>query len=223
MKIALPQGRPQGYPKRQKGQLLALLLTAAVVALVWWGAVQPLRDWYTSQAETLAQQQLLAFRMARIASALPSLRAQKAAAPAESTAPHASLPNLLLEGDTDEIAAANLQERLQALALSAGTSLNSVENLPAERQAGEPPSTERAIRLRITLVTQAAHFRSLLDAIEEGPPLMLVDDVRLSAPRLPMQAMLPLEASLTVTGFRHPAAAAATATAVDPAATAVNQ
>ncbi len=213
MKVALPEGR--------SGRFLALLLTAVAVVLIWWGAVQPLRDWYTSQAETLAQEQLLAFRMARIASTLPSLRAQKEAAPAEATAPHANLPNLLLQGDTDEIAAANLQELLQALAVSAGTSLNSVENLPAERQTGETASSDRPIRLRVTLVTQAANFRSLLDAIEEGPPLMLVDDVRLSAPRLPMQATLPLEASLTVTGFRHPVAAAATA--VSPAATAVSQ
>ncbi len=204
MRIALPTGR--------KGQLLALAMTVVAVALFWWGAVQPLSDWYTEQAEIQAQQEQLAFRLALVASALPNLRAQKANAPA----PDAMPADVLLQGETDEIAAANLQERLQALAVSTRSSLNSVENLPVERQTGESTTSDRAIRLRVTLVTQGANFISLLDAIEKGPPLMLVDDVRLTAPRLQIQGLQmqgapPLEANLTVTGFRHPASPTATA------------
>jgi general secretion pathway protein M len=191
VKPTLPTGR--------KGQALALALTALALVLILWGAVLPARDWYLAQAERLAQQQALAMRMARIAAALPALRAQEAAAP------EAAVPVALLQGETDSIAAANLQERLQALAATAGTSLSSVEMLPVDRPSNEPAESDRAIRLRIMLNAPWASLMKFLDVIEAGPPLMLIDDVRLEGVRLLLHDSPPLQTSLTVTGFRHPA------------------
>lgn len=197
MKQTLPTGR--------KGQALALALTVLVLMLIFWGAVLPLSDWYAAQAETLSQQEALATRMARIAATLPALRAQEAAAPA------AAAPVALLQGETDAIAAANLQERLQALAAAAGTSLSSVEMLPVDRPSNEPAESDRAIRLRLMLNAPWATLIKFLDVIEAGPPLMLIDDLRLEGVRLVLRDSPPLQASLTVTGFRHPAPDTATA------------
>ncbi len=191
MKLSLPAGR--------KGQALALALTALALVLILWGAVLPVHDWYSAQAEKLAQQQALATRMARIAATLPALRAQETAAPEEAA------PVVLLQGETDSIAAANLQERLQALAAAAGTSLSSVEMLPVDHPTNEPAETDRAIRLRVMLNAPWPSLMKFLDVIEAGPPLMLIDDVRLEGMRLVLRDSPPLQASLTVTGFRHPA------------------
>jgi hypothetical protein len=198
MSLALPTGR--------NGKVLALGLTVLVLALAWWGAVRPLIDWYGEQAETLAQRQAVALRMARVAATLPALRAQAEAAPASPTAV------ALLDGETDAIAAANLQERLQALAAAAGTSLTSVEMLPVERPAGEPANSDRAVRLRLTFDAPWATLVRLLDRMEAGPPLMLLDDLRLEGSRQLLHvADSPLQASLTVTGFRAPPGAASLA------------
>ncbi len=197
MKQTLPTGR--------KGQALALALTVLVLMLIFWGAVLPMSDWYAAQAETLSQQEALATRMARIAATLPALRAQEAAAPA------AAAPVALLQGETDAIAAANLQERLQALAAAAGTSLSSVEMLPVDRPSNEPAESDRAIRLRLMLNAPWATLIKFLDVIEAGPPLMLIDDLRLEGVRLVLRDSPPLQASLTITGFRHPAPDTATA------------
>jgi type II secretory pathway component PulM len=195
----------QTLPTGRKGQALALALTVLVLMLIFWGAVLPLSDWYAAQAETLSQQEALATRMARIAATLPALRAQEAAAPA------AAAPVALLQGETDAIAAANLQERLQALAAAAGTSLSSVEMLPVDRPSNEPAESDRAIRLRLMLNAPWATLIKFLDVIEAGPPLMLIDDLRLEGVRLVLRDSPPLQASLTVTGFRHPAPDTATA------------
>jgi len=191
VKLSLPTGR--------NGQVLALALTTLVLVLILWGAVLPVHDWYLAQAEKLAQQQALATRMARIAATLPALRAQERAAPEEAA------PVVLLQGETDSIAAANLQERLQALAAAAGTSLSSVEMLPVDHPTNEPAETDRAIRLRVMLNAAWPNLMKFLDVIEAGPPLMLIDDVRLEGVRLVLRDSPPLQASLTVTGFRHPA------------------
>jgi type II secretory pathway component PulM len=195
----------QTLPTGRKGQALALALTVLVLMLIFWGAVLPMSDWYAAQAETLSQQEALATRMARIAATLPALRAQEAAAPA------AAAPVALLQGETDAIAAANLQERLQALAAAAGTSLSSVEMLPVDRPSNEPAESDRAIRLRLMLNAPWATLIKFLDVIEAGPPLMLIDDLRLEGVRLVLRDSPPLQASLTITGFRHPAPDTATA------------
>jgi general secretion pathway protein M len=212
-------------PNGRNGQLLALGLTALVLALVWLGAVRPLTEWYSEQADALALQQAVALRLTRLAATLPALR-EEAAATLTATPAAASLVELL-EGETDGIAAANLQARLQDLAATTGTSFTSVEMLPVEGPGqplpGKPVNTDRAVRLRVMLDAPWPKLMALLDRIKVGPPLMLIDDLRLESSRhLLGTADSPLQAGLTVTGFRQPGAAAAagrpgaTASATNP-------
>jgi general secretion pathway protein M len=200
MNLALPNGR--------NGQVLALALTAAVAAAIWFGAISPLRDWYAQRDEHVAARRALAVRMARLAATLPELRATAGAAEAPAAAVE------LLEGDTDAIAAANLQQRVQALASAAGAAISSAEVLPVEHDgSATAPQDDRPIRLRLSLEAGWPVLMQLLVAIETGPPLMLIDDLRLEGSRAVLRASVPpMQASLTVTGFRHVGSAAPAAT-----------
>lgn len=211
MNMTLASGR--------SGRLLALGLTALVLLLVWLGVVRPLTELYSIQADELALQQAVALRMARVAATLPALREKAAATPTAATVGE------LLEGKTDAIAAANLQERLQGLAETAGTSLASFEVLPVhrpgERVSGEPVSTDSAVSLHLMLNAPWPKLIALLDLIKAGPPLMFIDDLRLESSRQLLGAgESPLQVSLTVTGFYQPGATAgqpgATTSAVSP-------
>jgi hypothetical protein len=163
----------------------------------------PLVDWYALRQDSLVGRRELAVRMARLAASLPELQAAARAAdmPAAAVA--------LLEGETDAIAAANLQQRVQALAATAGAVISSAEVLPVERDvAANAAQEDRAIRLRVSLEANWPVLMQVFDMIETGPPLMLIDDVRMEGARALLRAaMPPMQASLTVTGFRHPAPA----------------
>jgi hypothetical protein len=158
-------------PTGRVGQLLALGLTALVLAVFWVGVVAPLIDWYGERAETLAQQQTRAERMEVLAASLPSLQEQ-AKAVADSGAGEAAL----LDGDSDTTASASLQERLQAMLLQAGVQLHSVETLPAD-DAG----AYRRIGLRVAFNAGWPVLMDLLKDIHLATPALVVDDLQVKA------------------------------------------
>jgi hypothetical protein len=94
VKSSLPAGRT--------GQLLALGLTALVLAAIWQGFATPLIAWHRERAEALAQRTELARRMATLVTAAPALL-QEAAAVAVAGAGNPAL----LEGDSDSTASAS--------------------------------------------------------------------------------------------------------------------
>ncbi len=183
MASSLPTGR--------RGQLLASVLTLAVVASVWAGVVTPLVGWYTEQTQRLEQRRALAHRMADLVETLPALQAEAAGRDATGPAPSA-----VLAGETDAVAGAALQLLVQQMATGAGTSLSSVEVLPAEAVG-----SYRRIGLHVTLAAPWPALVNLLQSIEQATPPMLVDDVRLHGSTLPNVA-LPMDASFTVLAFR---------------------
>ena len=180
---ALPDGR--------RGQLLAMALSLAIVASVWAGVVAPLVAWHSDQTELLEQRRALAGRMAALAETLPALQQQAAARNVTGPAPSA-----VLEGDTDAVAGAALQQLVQQMATGAGISLSSVEVLPAEAVGGY-----RRIGLHLALAAPWPALVQLLQAIEQASPPMLIDDLRLHGPP-PQSAVLPMDASFTVLAFR---------------------
>jgi general secretion pathway protein M len=158
-------------PTGRAGQLLALGLTSLVSAVLWLGVVAPLIEWHGERAAALAQQEALAERMAALAAALPSLQGQ-AKAVAASGAGEAAL----LEGDTDTMASATLQERLQAMFLQMGVQLHSVETMPAD-DAG----AYRRIGLRVSFNASWPVLVDLLKDIHLATPSLLVDDLQVKA------------------------------------------
>lgn len=183
---------PTALPTGLRGRLLALALTAAVLAATWLAAAAPLLAWYADRAETLAQRQTLAQRMETVAATLPQLRLTQAGG-AASPAPRA-----LLEGASDAIAGAALQTRLEALAAQAGLTLASAEALPAE-----PSGAYRRVGLRLVLAGPWPALVRLLESVSQASPRMLVDDIQLQvATSVSAGTAQPVGAALTVIAFR---------------------
>jgi general secretion pathway protein M len=159
---------PRPLPTGRAGQVLALGLTVLVLAVTWLGFVMPLAEWYNQRADALAQQEVLAQRMEALVAALPAIQTQ-AKAVAASGAGEAAL----LEGDSDNMASASLQERLQAMFAQAGVQLNSVETLP-----GEDTGAYRRIGLRVSFNASWPALTDLLKSMELAMPSLLVDDLQ---------------------------------------------
>jgi hypothetical protein len=182
MDVSLPEGR--------RGQILATALTLTVLAAAWLGAGQPLLDWYQSGSDTLAQRQMLLKHMQAVAQTLETLERAPAATKPETTP--------LLPGATDALAAAAMQNAVQAMAARAGVELASMETLPAEARGGY-----RRIGLRVSLTAKWPVLVDLLRTATQGEPRMLVDDVQLRVMPMPGNAAaMPVGASFTLLAFR---------------------
>ena len=185
----------ESLPTGRRGQALALALLLLVVAAAWVAVASPLLDWHADRAETLQQRTTLARRMAQVAAGLPEL--QRRAAAAAAAGPVAAA---LLEGSTDAVAGATLQQLIQDMAGRAGATLSSTEALPAEAVAAY-----RRIGVRVALSAPWAVLVQLLQAVEQSSPQMLVDDLQIHGIRqFGATSEPPLEASFVVLGFRAP-------------------
>lgn len=177
----------------RKGQALALALTLLLAAIAWLGVVAPLANWYADRAERLRRQMALAHRMAALVETLPALR-DAAGRAAES----GHQPGALLAGATDPLAAALLQQKLDAMATAAGVRIGSEEILPAQA-AGE----FRAIAVRVTLTAPWRAVVALLEAMATADVPMMADELQLRGPpRGAKDPELPIEANLTVVAYR---------------------
>ena len=189
-----------GLPTGRAGSLLALGLALIVLLTAWFAVAAPLLDWYAERGARLDQRLVLARRMAALAATLPRLRQAEAGAATSGIA-----PSMLLEGATDAVAAATLQERVQDMARQAGVSLASAETLPAT-----PAGAYRRIGLRVSLSGPWPVLVTLLEQVEQASPRMLLDDLQLHGPRMVAPPPNPpLEAGFTVFAFRAPIAASA--------------
>ena len=153
------------------GQLLALGLTSLPAAAIVFGVVMPLAAWHGERADALTQRAALMQRMQALAAAVPELQEQARAAAASETGRSA-----LLEGDSDPVASAALQERLQAILMQAGIQLKSVETLP-----GEEAGAYRRIRLRVSFNASWPVLLGVLKDLHLATPSLLVDELQLRA------------------------------------------
>ena len=180
-------------PDGQRGQALAVGITVLASVLLWLAVGGPLMDFYADGQAELAQRRTLAAHMAELAASLPALRRAAEARPGSQAEPVTTL-----QGATDAVAGAALQERVQALASGAGISLASLETLPAEQRG-----PYRRIGLRISAVSLWPGLVALLQAIEQATPAMVLDDVELRGPMIANRpADTPLRATFTLYAFR---------------------
>lgn len=184
-------------PTGPRGQILAVALTVVVLALAWLGGVAPALDWYAARAEYLDGQQALAARMAGIAASAPALQRQLA------RVGDAPPPRTVLDGATDAIAGAALQQAVQDMAAKAGVTVTSAEVLPAETVG-----SYRRIGLHVTASGGWPVIVALLEAVAQATPRMLVDDLTLrQGLALGPSESHPLQAAFTVIAFHATAAA----------------
>jgi general secretion pathway protein M len=187
--ISAPQALPEGRP----GQLLALAVLFVGLAVLWFGAIMPAVSWYAGRAEQLAVDQRDIAHVKALRRDLPSLRAAAAASAAQATD-----DAVLLTGDSDAIAGANLQAEVQTLATQTGISLDSVADLPAEQTGGL-----RQISVDVGVTAAWPALITLLSAIETASPRMIVDDLSITGlPQADSQQDTSLDVSFSVAAFR---------------------
>lgn len=183
--VALPSG--------PRGRVLAVGLTLAVLGLVWLGAMAPLLAWRMDLADTRVRSEILDQRMAAVAATRPSLQAADARAAVEAPAGQA-----LIEGATDAVAAALVQEQVQDMARKAGVVIGSAEALPAE-----PVGRYRRIGLRVAVTGGLPVLTQFLQAIGHATPRLLVDDLQMQRSPVVFGGEKPLQASFVVFGLRN--------------------
>lgn len=175
-----------------RGRLLAVGVTLIGVAVLWIGVAAPLLEWNRDLADRRLGREALAQRMATLVDSLPTLKRQMA------TTTPADLPvRATIDGATDALAAAALQELLQDMGRKVGVTLRSVEALPAE-QVGQ----YRRIGLRVSIDGTWSTLIPLLKAIEQASPRMLVDDLQLQRGAVLVGTDATISTSFAVFGFR---------------------
>lgn len=178
-------------PEGLRGRIVALALLLTVVFGVWLGIAVPLTDLFADRAETADRQTTLARRMAQIAADLPALRTQAATS-------QTAAPVTVLDGTTDAVAGAALQQRLQQIAAGLGATLASTELL-----SGDPAGAYRRIGIRIAVTSEWPVIVRLLDVISGDTPRLLVNDLQIQAMRASLTDANPtLNVTMVVFGFR---------------------
>jgi general secretion pathway protein M len=184
---------PDAWLTGRRGQGLAVAIGVLLVALVWFGVVDPAWSWYEDRELLLEQRQGMLRHMQDLAASLPSLRAASEAKPGRGE----GLGMMMLPGATDAVAAADLQERIQHMASSAGASLTAVETLPAT-----PSGKWHKVSLRISLNAPWPVLMELMRSVEQSPTRILIDDVHFhSATVVSHPTAMPIQASMVVYGF----------------------
>ena len=180
-------------PIGRAGQALALLLLLLLAAAAWSTVGAPLLAWHADRADRLLRRETLLHRMAALARAVPAL--EHAAAATKTSGP---APIAVLQGSSDAVAGASLQQTLQGMASRTGVPLTSVEALPVETLGAY-----RRISVRLALSAPWPALVALLDSIAGASPQMLVDDLQLHGQRtLARDGSAPLDATFVVMGFR---------------------
>ena len=190
--MATGTGAVRALPTGRSGRLLALGILLLLLLLLWQVIASPLLDLYRDRAQALDARRAVAVHMAAQAAQLPALRRLAASNGARSG------PVALIAGNSDAIAAAALQERVQQMATGLGATLSSTESLPPT-----PAGNYRRVGVRIAVTAPFDVMVRLLAAIEQASPSMLIDDLQLHGSRIQLQANAPIEGSLTVLAFRR--------------------
>jgi len=181
---------PRGLP----GRLLAVSLTLVIVAAAYVLVAAPLLDFYADRASRLSTRELLRDKIMAAAAELPQLRARAAELSAMSDAQQATL-----QGASDAIATANLQNRVGELATSAGASISSTETLPPEIR-----DYYRRIGLRVVLNGSFESLITFVAGLETSTTPLIVDNLQFHniQTRAGSSQVARLDAAVDVYGFR---------------------
>jgi hypothetical protein len=155
-------------PEGRAGQALAVAAPVCLLLAVIFGVVQPALQGYCGRQAQLAQaRQQIAQTLAQ-QKILPQLRRQ-----AQAATDAFGKSQILLAGNLDAVAQANLQSALTVLAAGSGVSLTSTEVLPAA--VSDAVLQREAIAVNVTGDWPA--LTDFLASIETARPRMIVDDL----------------------------------------------
>lgn len=191
------------------GRFLALAILLLPLALLARFALVPAWQAYAEQSERIASAsgQLQDFQ--RLAGQLPALREQLATLREQQV-----LTPYLIDAANSALAAANVQQRLQALASAHGGRVLSTRVM---RGSADGPFERVAVNARLQLSLEG--LQAMLYELESGEPYLFVEDLSVMGRpvRRGRQAAAgdtgPLETRLTVYGLRRADGAADAAVA----------
>ena len=165
----------------RRGSLVSRMLALALLVALVFGAVRlialPVADAYQQAAQSIAQSQTLLQRYQALAAERPQLEEQ-VAAQREATVTSAAY----LEGESDALAGAALQDQVRTIIARAGGELNSTQILPVA-PAGPDNSVRRA-SLKLQLTVDIEGLQQLLYELETAEPYLFVDDLIIRERRL---------------------------------------
>jgi Tfp pilus assembly protein PilO len=181
---------PRGLP----GRVLALSLTLVAVAAAYLLVVAPVLGLYADRASQLSTREMLRDKIVAVAAELPQLRARASELSATSAAQQATL-----QGSSDPIAMANLQNRVEELATSAGAAVSSTETLPPEIR-----DYYRRIGLRVALNGSYESLMTFIAGLETSTTPLIVDNLQIHTiqSRAGSSQIVRLDAAVDVYGFR---------------------
>jgi len=180
-------------------RLAALALLGAVLLGVYGLAVYPHIHAYPQARADLAEARERLERFRRVAAAAAAVEQEMAAARSAQR-----MSGAFLDGSSNALAAAAMQNRLDEAVQAAGGAVRSVRSLPAEGEDGLV-----RLRLRMQLSTTIHGLKRLLYGVETGRPLLFVDALDLrgrlartsqDSDRLEMSEEMQVD--LTVAGYR---------------------
>ena len=148
-------------------RLTALLLLAVVMFGAHLFLVEPLVVGYDAIDREIddAQEQLAHFE--RLAAMRPAIARQLQQAGSQQTA-----QGYYLNGGTDALAAAGLQDRINALVANNGGTLRSTQPMPGVEEQGF-----RRITLKVQLTATIEELFDTLYELESGAPILFVEDL----------------------------------------------
>jgi general secretion pathway protein M len=178
---------------------LALVLLAAAVAGAWLLVVLPVLEAYRGTGEAIERAEALLQRQRALAAQRPALlaRIEEERQQADSLAGY-------LQGPSDALAAAQLQDRLRAVVEAAGGELRSTRILEAAAVEASP-GTRRAA-LQVQMVVTIDGLAEILYGLESGQPYVLIDELAVRNQRERRRRGEPesepaLDVSLKLSGF----------------------
>lgn len=156
-------------PEGRRGQFLAVALLGLVLLVLWIAVIAPLTGFFQQRSARIDLNRETIARMTYLQDILPHLRRTASRLP--DTAPG------LIDGASDAIASATLQDHLARLAATAGTEIGSSETLTPTTEKGA-----RRIGLHITLLAPYHAIVAFIGAVERASPSMIIDGLHLHAP-----------------------------------------
>jgi len=181
----------RSLPDGKRGKVLAWAIAAVMASLTWALVLSPMQYYYNDLADRRDSLRLL---LAREIGYLGEQRTLLARDQLINTLP----ADRLVSGSTDAVAAATLQERVQAMASAVHANVRSIETL-SSHQVG----AYRRLAVRFDLTGEFQILIELFAAIQEGSLEMLVDNTQINSDTTdPADTHKPLECTFTVYAFR---------------------
>ncbi len=149
------------------GRSLAIILLLAAIGAIWSLMVEPTMTKYRLSAVTIVQSEALIERYQRIAKARQPLEKQLATLRRRGPSTGG-----YLEGASDTLAAAKLQNRVKGVVATSSGEIKSSQILPPSDDANH-----HAINIRVQLSADIASLQAILHALESENAFLFLDNV----------------------------------------------